>query len=142
MAGAVAGTIYSETTGQPYFPKEGDMTRLFVEIPAVGYRTSWVTFSDTYDSSACPVNGTYDVKVPPGTGTIKARADVKQPDGMWESYWSPVYPITVYEGQMTVQDIYVPVPAVPPPRPLPWLAVPLALGLGLIGAMWTLKEKG
>jgi len=102
-------------------PKEGDMTRLFVEVPAAGYKASWVTFSDTYDSSACPVDGIYDVEVPPGDGTIKARADVQQPDGSWKTYDSPVYSVRLRDGATTTQDIQIPVPAEKPQTLLDWL---------------------
>lgn len=121
MATNIKGTIYSSNTGEPYYPKEGDMTRLWVEVPAAGYTASWVTFTDKYDSSACRVDGIYNVKVPPGTGTIRARADVQQPDGSWKTYDSQVYSVTLVDGVTTMQDIQIPVPAEKPPTLLEWL---------------------
>lgn len=102
-------------------PKDGDMTRLWVEIPAAGCKASWVTFSDTYDSSACPIDGIYNMKLPPGDGTIKARADVQQPDGSWKTYYSQVYNVTLVDGATVTQDIQIPVPVEKLPALLVWL---------------------
>jgi len=112
MATNIKGTVYNSNTGEPYFPKEGDMTRLFVEVSAAEYlyQASWVTFTDEYDSSACRIDDLYDVKVPPGDGTIKARADVQQPDGSWKTYDSPVYSVRLRDGATVTQDIQIPVP--------------------------------
>jgi len=79
--GRVTGTIYNSNTGQPYVPKPGDMTRMTLSAVNFYEYKSWPVYTSYYDSGWTFTPGAY---------TIKGRADVKQPDGTWKSYYSPV----------------------------------------------------